>query len=394
MRKLGWLEQWLEATASAQAPAVSFSSLFPYQGDTLFVPPPKALWPPAASQVTASSPVFLSKMRWSAARFVPVLVVESLALGQKILADQWLIDAQSGCLLRRDRPNSTPFHTVRRRRAAIDRVNGAAPQAENYVGIEFEAGAGLWTVARYANDAAHEEWNDRIAAVFRFLADAGLGGLRTAGWGHAASPEFQQGRWPALLMPKMRRSGGGDHTTANGEKPLHWLLSVYSPSPSDVVDWSLGDYRAVTRGGRVESEQGWGAEKKTLRMIAEGSVIAAEKDPVGIAVNVAPDGFPHPVYRSGLALALRLPEAASAAEGPVETPSDEEAGNEKPCMDERAPEPEIPPVRPAAQAEEAAAAEEVASTEEAARPEAAAPIEEAAPESEPALGEEQSSDEL
>ncbi len=111
------LDPWLDATARQGAPAVAFTSLFPFQGETLFVPPPATLWPPPPLQVTTPSPVFLAKIRWDVARFVPVSLVESLLLGQNILADQWAPDPDSGCLLRRDRPNTTPFHTVRSERS-------------------------------------------------------------------------------------------------------------------------------------------------------------------------------------------------------------------------------------------------------------------------------------
>src|ERR1700685_3160297 len=87
------------------------------------------------------------------------------------------------------------------------------------------------------------------------------------------------------------------------------------------------------RGGRVENGTAAGAEKKTVRMIAEGSVIAAHAEPAGAAVDVAPDGFPHPVYRSGLALALKLPAPGPVADGPVESPSEEEPLEEKPCAE-------------------------------------------------------------
>src|SRR5690348_18514298 len=66
MQQLGFLDEWLQSTAHAPAPAVVFSSLFPYQGDTLFVPPPATLWPPPLALVTTPSPVFLTKIRWNA----------------------------------------------------------------------------------------------------------------------------------------------------------------------------------------------------------------------------------------------------------------------------------------------------------------------------------------
>jgi hypothetical protein len=68
-------------------------------------------------------------------------------------------------------------------------------------------------------------------------------------------------------------------------------------------------------------------------MISEGSVIAARAEPTGTAVDVAPDGFPHPVYRSGFALALKLPAFnGHALEGPVETPVEEDF-EQRPCKE-------------------------------------------------------------
>jgi CRISPR type III-A-associated RAMP protein Csm4 len=327
-RQFGWLEDWLEATANAPKPAVAFSSLFPYQGDTLFAPPPATVWPPPAAQVTTPSKAFLSKIRWNAARFVPLSVIETLLAGETILADQWIPDAESGCLLRRDRPSASPFRTVNRRSAAVDRFTGAAVHIDSAACVEFEAGSGLWTAARYSSAEAHAAWDGRVRAAFRLLADSGFGGRRSSGWGQAAAPEFRQGTWPALLMPKLARARNGN---GDGEKPLHWLLSVYSPSAADTVDWSGGDYRLAIRCGRIESAGARSAEKKSVRMIAEGSVLSSESELVGAAVNVAPDGFPHAVYRSGLAVALKLPRMGPEPQGPVEEPGTEEAIDERPC---------------------------------------------------------------
>jgi len=88
------------------------------------------------------------------------------------------------------------------------------------------------------------------------------------------------------------------------------------------VDWSSGDYSLVVRGGRVQSSAyaPTGTLKKNVRMVAEGSVLSAHQEPVGTAVDVAPDGFAHPVYRLGFSLSLKLPALKDVAEpGPVET---------------------------------------------------------------------------
>jgi CRISPR type III-A-associated RAMP protein Csm4 len=349
MRQLGSMDEWLEATARASTPAVTFSSLFPYQGETLFAPPPATAWPPPPALVTTPSPVFLSKIRWNAARFVPVSVIESILAGQPILADQWMLDAESGCLVRRDRPSVSPFREVIRRSAAVDRVGGGAVNVHSVACVEFEAASGLWCLVRYADSEAESAWSDRLQACFRLLADTGFGGRRTSGFGQTEAPQFQHGTWPQLLMPKLARLSREislkNGQAGNGDAPsLYWLLSLYSPAAQDPIDWSGGDYRLMTRGGRVENGVALGLQKKTVQMVAEGSVLATRAEPVGTAVDVAPGGVGHPVYRSGFAIALRLPAVTIGDLRIVETPSGEETIEPRPCEEAPREEAEIPAV--------------------------------------------------
>jgi CRISPR type III-A-associated RAMP protein Csm4 len=86
----------------------------------------------------------------------------------------------------------------------------------------------------------------------------------------------------------------------------HWLLSLFAPAPDDAVDWKRGNYAVLSRGGRVESPAGSGELKKQVHMVAEGSVLFAAPAPRGSATDVAPDGFAHPVYRAGFAVAIPL----------------------------------------------------------------------------------------
>ncbi|MGB7758546.1 MAG: hypothetical protein WBL61_01885 [Bryobacteraceae bacterium] len=94
-----------------------------------------------------------------------------------------------------------------------------------------------------------------------------------------------------------------------GPKP-HWLLSLFAPAGHDAVDWSRGNYWLVERGGRIDSPAGSGELKKTVRMVGEGSVIYALAAPCGAAPDVAPGGFPHPVFRAGFAVSVPLPEVS------------------------------------------------------------------------------------
>jgi CRISPR type III-A-associated RAMP protein Csm4 len=286
------LDTWLEATARSSEhsvePAVRFSSCFPFQGDTLLVVPPRNLWPPPPS----------SKVRWKGAKFVPLKVVELLAAGKPLSEDGWIIDGPSECLL----PFSTPpvpgpFRVSVRSSAAVDR-EGESVSPHSTACIEFTPGSGLWCAVQFLNDEAREQWTKPLSAAFRLLSDSGFGGKRSQGWGRAEMPEITEGAIQVHIK---------DVHANTEEAPAYWLLSLFHPASSDVVDWNLGNYTLTTRGGRVESDARWGDHKKQTRMVTEGSVLVASAQPRGSAADVAPEGFPHPVYRSGFALAIPIP---------------------------------------------------------------------------------------
>jgi len=291
MARLGTLDEWLDATARAidhgREPAVRFSSCFPFHNETLYVVPPQHLWPPPAS----------SKIRWKGARFVPFAVVESLIAGKPPGEDAWTIDGESECLMPATATaGSTLFRASVRSSAAVDR-GGDAAAPHSVACLEFTTGSGFWFTAEFADDATRDEWSERVRASIRLLADSGFGGERSRGWGRSQAPEFRDN--PTLLG------------AAEGETG-HWMLSLFHPSANDAVNWQRGDYSLTTRGGRVESESGWGQMKKNTRMVAEGSVLVSAAQPRGAAANVAPDGFAHPVYRAGFALSLPVPLKVTA----------------------------------------------------------------------------------
>ena len=122
MARLGLLEEWLDATARSPEPAVKFSSCFPFQGDTMFVVPPRSLWPPAAS----------AKIRWKGARFVPLSVVEDLftrARFRKKLDGGWRQRMPDSARLARSLPRLREIGRSgrpagRRGRTAFERMSG------------------------------------------------------------------------------------------------------------------------------------------------------------------------------------------------------------------------------------------------------------------------------
>jgi CRISPR/Cas system CSM-associated protein Csm4 (group 5 of RAMP superfamily) len=304
MASLGGLDEWLGATARAGEPAVRFSSCFPYIEDMNFVVPPRSAWPPAPS----------AKVRWSSARFVPLTVVAALLAEHPLDDDAWRVDGPSGCLMPAEGPyQNGPFRTSLRAHAAVDRVRGSGVEVHRTACLEFAPGAGLWAVASFAGAEAEARWKEPVKAALRLLADTGMGGERSLGWGRSAAPGFVEGVLPDIVLPSVIPPAPAE-TAPEGEAPARsapemawWLLSLFSPGPQDAVDWQRGSYSVVNRGGRVESPARSGVPKKPLPMVEEGSVLVAQAPPRGAAPDVGPDGFPHPVLRAGFAVAIPVP---------------------------------------------------------------------------------------
>jgi CRISPR type III-A-associated RAMP protein Csm4 len=276
MGALGWMEEWLDATARANGdPAVRFSSLFPFLGETRLAAPPRTSWRGMGG----------ARGSFQNARFAPV----EFAKGAAIEEAEWTVDGGSGCVI--PAGAGAPFAISIRSFAAVDRLTGSA-EPHRAACIEFAAGAGWWGLIYVTADS----WESRVKSALRLLADSGFGAGKTRGWGRAAEPEFR-------AADEMFASGQNGNTA-------WWLLSLYSPHESDAVDWSRGDYAAETRGGWIGSAAGSG-RKKQARFITEGSVLAAPSLR-GRVVDVAPDGFAHPVYRAGFALAIPMPLEAES----------------------------------------------------------------------------------
>lgn len=297
MAQMGMLDAWLEATfKDSRGPAVRFSSCFPFQDELLFVAPPRSLWPPLAS----------TKVRWKGSRFVPLQLVRALVAEESLDEDRWLVDGSSECLLPVERPRG-PFRPAVRSNAAVDRISGDVA-VHTTCCLEFNQGAGMWALATFADQEASERWSDPLRSAFCLLADSGIGGRRSLGWGRSDAPEFSEGILPDLILPAPAPvSQPEDEELQPVPETVYWLLSVYSPSQDDSVDWRKGNYSLQTRGGRVESPASRGELKKLTRVVTEGSVLFADAPLCGAAHDVAPDGFPHPVYRAGFALTIPIP---------------------------------------------------------------------------------------
>ncbi len=284
MLYMGYLDSWLDATARRpEGSAVRLSSCFPFMGTVQFIVPPRTVWPPAPS----------AKVRWKGARFIPLSVVQGLLSGQPVNEERWSVDGESECLVPNGRTG--PFRSSVRSSAAVDRLTGSVA-SHSAACLEFMPDSGLWCAISFIDEAAQADWDKPVRAALRWLADSGFGGKRSGGWGRSEAPEFLEGTLPDLIIP-----------IAEPVEGAYWLLSLFSPAAGDSVDWQRGNYGVTCRGGRVESPVTSGASKKLVNMIEEGSVLAAASAPSGTARDVAPDGYAHPVYRAGFALAIPIP---------------------------------------------------------------------------------------
>jgi CRISPR-associated protein Csm4 len=290
MAQLGFSEEWFDATArSEREPAVRFSSFYPFQGNTLLVVPPRSLWPPPES----------AKIRYKGARFVPLRVIEDLLAEKPIEEERWTLDGESECLI----PSNVaggPFRIALRSSAGVDRLDGVNVEPHSTACLEFARDAGLWMVVQFADEDAASNWEARVRSALLLLADSGFGGERSRGWGRSEAPE-----WTPWMAPQ---APGSDAPAGTA----FWLLSVFTPGDRDSVDWGRGTYSTVSRRGRIESGANWGEPKSETLMIAEGSVLVAGDELRGVASDIAPPGFPHPVYRSGFAVAVPIPWRSAA----------------------------------------------------------------------------------
>ncbi len=222
MSRMGSLAAWLDATARSQAPAVCFSSCFPFLEDIGFVVPPRTIWPP-------TSPAAMSaRVRWKSARFIPLSVVESILAGKRLNENQWSVDGPSGCLVPAGKPG--PFRTSVRWNAAVDRLSGATERHATAC-IEFREGCGLWTVVGFQDDHARDQWLDPVKAAFRLLADTGFGGERSRGWGRSETPEFVDGTLPGLIIEYQRREAPPVEEPPTEEPPITEPPPAEEPEP-------------------------------------------------------------------------------------------------------------------------------------------------------------------
>ncbi len=173
-------------------------------------------------------------------------------------------------------------------RVTVDRLSSASAvyQAGR---IRFAPGCGLWVAFQYRA----EGWQEFVEDLLLVLGDDGLGGERSAGHGQYTL-NLEQSEVLQLPDPAARSV----------------ILSLYWPPSQEEANAALkGEgiyYELLMRRGWLTSPEGPTYRRKSVRMLAEGSVIGATgRETPGWLADVTPGAFPdHPVYRYGYALTV------------------------------------------------------------------------------------------
>ncbi|OPZ93757.1 MAG: hypothetical protein BWY73_00141 [candidate division TA06 bacterium ADurb.Bin417] len=247
-------------------PPFLLSSTFPWVGETLYFPVPRNQFP--------------TEKRIKKAQFVARPDFEKLLAG-KILNDK--MDLLPGG------PDKTPWEISHTPRVSIDRLT-------NHTGEEFFHSAEAWykkgSGLFFILDIKSEELEGRLKAAIKLLADEGLGGDRSVGKGgfELVPPVFEE--------LKLREPKEADGLVT---------LSLFLPAEEECQPLEYSYYELVERKGYVFSPRQRSLRRRSVRMLAEGSVLPASREYRGRLADLTPAEMKggHRVWRYGLPLTLR-----------------------------------------------------------------------------------------
>ncbi len=181
-------------------------------------------------------------------------------------------------------------------RVALDRASNASNLF--FSGrLTFGPGCGLWFVVEPVASGAFA----RLERALNYLADAGLGGLRSIGHG-AFTFTIGETALPAWPAPS------GYAVT----------LSRYLPASQAEVAAALQSehaaYKLVWIGGWCQDDAGHAWRRKQVRMVCEGSVLRWDGSSLGTVADLKPEGVgvfgDRPVLRYGLAFPVPVAQEA------------------------------------------------------------------------------------
>jgi CRISPR-associated protein Csm4 len=321
-------------------PPFLLTSAFPFAGGVRFFPMPVPLDRWFSSGTLRERPKDLKKVR-----FLSEGLFRRMLNGEQM--DEWLFPKEEGVEPTRglalqggvfwltvDEVNklpepmrinprtgqSIPLRALRRHRVfssqqvprvTLDRVSSASNIF--YAGrVFFAPGCGLWFGVQWLQPEAKvsnggPSFRDAFLMALAILADDGLGGERTVGYGGFSWTEEPN----SLPLPDPK------------EGDLVWLLSRYHPHEEELpraLTESIG-YQLTPVAGWLRSWHGPAQRRKRIWLVAEGSLVRnVGPGPWGDITDVRPcyrnpaGDLPHPVWRYGFALGAPVPQSASGQE--------------------------------------------------------------------------------
>jgi CRISPR-associated protein Csm4 len=291
-------------TPSAGEPLLLLSSAFPYAGPVRFFPQP-AGGPAAVSDDELGKD--FRKARWVSEGIFHALRQGRVPQGE-LDGRVNLVQGKSVWLTREERrqivqalgiPDAPGAAESDLRlwatdvvpRVTVDRLSSAS-NLFHAGRLTFAQGCGLWFAARGTEEAL--EW---VTSCLQFLADEGLGGLRSVGHGVFTLVD-QEWKVPALPAP--------------AERDAYFItLSRYAPQPAEfdvVLRAEQAAFALEVVAGWCQDDAGHPWRRKRIRMVKEGARLGWPGHVPGAVVDVRPANVPQfaerPVYRWGLAFPI------------------------------------------------------------------------------------------
>lgn len=285
-------------------PPFVLTSTFPTAGAVRFFPLPLSAQRADPSENPAQPAKLLKKVAFLSEKlFLEILsgktLLEIYQNARTLQAGQLLFHPSENNLLPdhlQKLPSPDIWHIEQRPRVTLGR--SAQQSTIFFTGrLAFARDCGLWFAVHWLSQEPGKQ--ALLESLLHDLADAGLGGERSVGFG-----AFSLNTGAPFPLPP-----------AASTEP--WMsLSRYNPSPDEVpaLHAPQAAYNMQTVSGWLETPERRGLRRRSLRMLAEGSVFGPLPQAVpGRILDVRPDytqdkkPLDHPVYRYGLAFKVGIP---------------------------------------------------------------------------------------
>jgi CRISPR-associated protein Csm4 len=294
------VEDWLGTPQQPCTPPFLLTSLFPRAGEVRLFPVPLAAALPDGKPL----PDKIRPKDLKRVQFVSENLYRQLLTGKSLVEVEsdtiklhggrlWAAKAESQTipLFAKEGEKLKLWLIEKRPRVTVERASNASTLFHTGA-VHFAEGCGLWFGVQWLDEAAKA----RFERLLHDLGEAGLGAERSAGYGKG---EFEP--IGDLKLPDPHQ--------------MWTSLSRYLPRREEMLAFAgeRAAWKVETVGGWLDSPQKRGQRRRALNFAQEGSVFSLPtgvEPPFGRVQDAAPHypngekPVPHPVWRSGLAVAV------------------------------------------------------------------------------------------